>query len=99
MRYPLLAFVFFMVVVHGDLPAQEREKITAKSGEKYSMIEEVYYVLKEDKTHRDGSYPVAPATTNCPPPLISGYYDHGKKDLASGKDMALTASGFPERVM
>jgi TonB family protein len=50
--------------------------VTEKSGTKYSRTEEVYYVLKNDRTVRDGLYQLYHRDKLSE----SGYYKNGQKD-------------------
>ena len=76
MRFRPTALLLFTILVSGHLNAQEREQITTRSGDKFSRLDEVYYVLKADKTVKDGSYQLLRNGKV----LVSGLYTHGQKD-------------------
>ncbi len=56
MKHRAQAILLALAILTGQLSAQERLQALVKSGTKYNKIKEYYYVLKDNKTIRDGSY-------------------------------------------
>ena len=56
MKHQTPAILLLMIILSGQLSAQEHLQTVVKSGTKYSKVKEYYYVLKDNKTIRDGSY-------------------------------------------
>jgi len=71
-----LPFLLLLILTAGTGFTQERKKVTDESGTKYSRITETYYVLKADPGVKDGPYQM----TLRDKPILTGFYDHGKKD-------------------
>jgi protein TonB len=59
-----------------QLSAQDHLQAVVKSGTKYNKIKEFYYVLKDNKTVRDGSYELYLNDYL----MESGYYKNGQRD-------------------
>jgi periplasmic protein TonB len=59
-----------------QLAAQDHLQAVVKSGTKYNKIKEYYYVLKDNKTVRDGSYELYLNDYL----MESGYYKNGQRD-------------------
>jgi TonB family protein len=76
MRNPLPAILLLYILSYVNLSAQEREQITHTSGPKNAKTGEVYDVLKEDTTIKDGQYQLLRGGKI----ILSGHYDHGQKD-------------------
>jgi TonB family protein len=73
-RFPIL--LIFTIITSGCLFAQERVHRIDKSGSQFSRAEEDYYVLKADKTIKDGPYRIFRNNEM----VLSGYYKHDQKD-------------------
>jgi hypothetical protein len=72
-----LALLFFALLFSGSLKAQEREMISETRKESTrSDVTESYWVLKSDKTVKDGPYRMLRNNKL----LVSGYYRNGQKD-------------------
>jgi TonB family protein len=76
MRKPLPILLLLFILPHANLSAQEREQITHTSGPKNAKTGEVYDVLKEDTTIKDGQYQLLRGGKI----ILTGHYDHGQKD-------------------
>jgi TonB family protein len=67
--------LLFALAIAGTLSAQPRKKITV-SGKGFPKTEEVYYVLKDDNTKKDGPYEVIRGGNV----VCSGFYKDDQKD-------------------
>ena len=70
-----LTTLLFALVIAGPLSAQPRKKVTV-TGKGFPKTEEVYYVLKDDNTKKDGPYEVI-RNENV---VLSGFYKNDQKD-------------------
>jgi TonB family protein len=76
MKHQAPAILFLLTMLSTQLSAQERLQALVKSGTKYNKIKEYYYVLKDSKTIRDGSYELYVNDYL----VESGYYKNGQRD-------------------
>ncbi|HVV02701.1 MAG TPA: TonB family protein [Puia sp.] len=66
----------FLLLIAATAFSQQRKEVTDMSGDKYRRIKEVYFVLRSDKSVRDGPY----RQFRNDKLIVSGYYKNGQKD-------------------
>jgi TonB family protein len=76
MNYKSTTFLPLVALLSMQLSAQDHLQAVVKSGTKYNKIKEYYYVLKDNKTVRDGSYELYLNDYL----MESGYYKNGRRD-------------------
>jgi protein TonB len=76
MRHQTPSILLLLAILSAQLSAQDHLQALVKSGTKSNKIKEYYYVLKDNKTVRDGSYELYLNDYL----IESGYYKNGQRD-------------------
>lgn len=76
MRPYSLPFLLLVLLTTNTVRSQEREEVTNESGSVSPRIKEIYFVLKSDKSVKDGPYQQFWNDKL----ILTGFYNNGQKD-------------------